>query len=218
MMQDPKTRQQAQDKLNEMAYKAQGQDKKDLQNAAKQAGDMANQTAGKEPGPKPEQKIDPKDQGRGRQAGERHREGEAGGSRPVRADDEGPQGRRRGPEATAADGRRTPRRRGTRRTRGRRRQAGGSWPRVISRKCDPKELATPPRSSPTVRRRKSRGRRTTQGNDEGPAKAEEAKKMLDEMAKTPNGRGQAGPGGCRQEAQLAKETGPKDKPAPKPKT
>jgi hypothetical protein len=61
MMQDPKTRQQAQEKLNEMAKNAQGQDKKDLETAAKQAGEMANQMAGKEPGPKPEQKIDPKD-------------------------------------------------------------------------------------------------------------------------------------------------------------
>jgi collagen type III alpha len=60
MMQDPKTRQQAQDKLNDMANKAQGQDKQDLQNAAKQAGDKADEIA-KQQGTKPDQKLDPKD-------------------------------------------------------------------------------------------------------------------------------------------------------------
>jgi len=61
MMQDPKTRQQAQDKLDEMANKAEGQDKKDLENAAKQAGEMARQAASKDPSAKPDQKLSPED-------------------------------------------------------------------------------------------------------------------------------------------------------------
>ena len=50
MMQDPKTGKEAQDKLNEMANKAEGQDKKDLENAAKQAGEMAKEMANEGPG------------------------------------------------------------------------------------------------------------------------------------------------------------------------
>jgi collagen type III alpha len=55
MMQDPKTRQQAQDKLRDMAKKAEGQDKQNLQDAA----DKADQLAKKQPGGNPEQKLDP---------------------------------------------------------------------------------------------------------------------------------------------------------------
>src|SRR5262245_20756375 len=55
MMQNPKTRQQAQDKLREMANKAEGKDKENLEKAAQQAGELAR----KEPGGKPDQKLDP---------------------------------------------------------------------------------------------------------------------------------------------------------------
>lgn len=62
MMKDPKTREQAKEKLKEMADKAQGQDKKDLENAAQEAGKKADQLAAKDPMPKEKegQKLDPK--------------------------------------------------------------------------------------------------------------------------------------------------------------
>lgn len=58
MMRDPKTAKEAQERLNQMADKATGQDKKDLENAAKQAGDMAKEIAKKD---SPTPKLDPKD-------------------------------------------------------------------------------------------------------------------------------------------------------------
>lgn len=67
MLQDPKTRQQAQDMLNEMAKNAQGEEKKNLQNAADKAKEMSKELAKNDPKDKPTPKDgqggkpDPKD-------------------------------------------------------------------------------------------------------------------------------------------------------------
>jgi hypothetical protein len=61
-MKDAKSAKDVQDKLQQMANKAEGQDKKDLESAAQQAGKKADELAQKEPTtPKPDQKVDPKD-------------------------------------------------------------------------------------------------------------------------------------------------------------
>lgn len=61
MMQDPKTRQDAKDKLEQMANNATDpKEKQDLENAAKQADQMADQFAKKDPPQPKDGKIDPK--------------------------------------------------------------------------------------------------------------------------------------------------------------
>jgi hypothetical protein len=215
MMQDPKTRRQAQDKLNEMASKAQGQDKKDLESAAKQAGDMANQMAGKEPGPKPDQKIDPKDL---KAAAEKLAHGSEKEKQEARdrldqmmKDPKAAAEAEKQLEQMAKDAK-TPEEKQALQDAAKK---AGELAKGNPPKMDPKELADAAKKLANgTPEEKQRAAEQLKEMMKDPQKAEEARKQLEEMAKnaTPEDK-QALQDAAKQ---LAKEMGPKENSQPKP--
>jgi hypothetical protein len=215
MMQDPKTRQQAQDKLNEMASKAQGQDKKDLENAAKQAGDMANQMAGKEPGPKPEQKIDPKDlkaaaeklaNGTEKEKQEARDQFEEMMKDPKVAAEAQKQLQQMANDAKTPDEKKTFEDAA---------KKAGELAKGNQPKMDPKDLADAAKKLANgTPEEKQRAQEQLKEMMKDPQKAEEARKQLEEMAKNAKPEDKQALQDAAKE--LAKETGPKEGSQPKP--
>ena len=228
MMQDPKTRQQAQDKLDEMANKAEGQDKKDLENAAKQAGEMGRQAASKEPGAKPDQKLTPEDL---KKAADKLANGTEKEKQEARDQLDKMM---KDPKAAAeaqkqlqqmADNAKTPEEK----------QAladaakhAGERAKDLAQKqpqpkdgqgADPKALKeAADKLANGTEKEKQEARDQLKKMMQDPKAAKDAQDKLREMAnnaKTPEEK-QALQDAAKQAEQLAKETGPKDKPGPKP--